>query len=66
MEQNGSVKIGASYRVIFQDFSKVLTKRGIILKFDSIFLTLKNISGVTEIIPLNRVLRLEEEKSYGE
>lgn len=61
METNGSVQIGKKYKVIFQDSQKVLIKRGIILAFDTIFLTLKNVSGVTEIIPLNRVLRLEAE-----
>lgn len=60
MEQNGSVKIGERYKIIFQDSEKVLIKRGVVLSFDKIFLTLKNVSGLTEIIPLNRILRLEE------
>lgn len=61
MEKNGSVKVGERYKVIFQDSEKVLIKRGIVLCFDNIFLTLKNVSGLTEIIPLNRILRMEAE-----
>ena len=62
MENNGSLRIGKSYKVAFQDAQNVLVKRGVVLEFDGIFITLKNVSGVVELIPLTRVLRLEAEK----
>ena len=61
MENNSSVQVGRRYKLIFQDAEKVLIKRGIILSYDALFIVFKNVSGVEEIIPMNRVLRLEAE-----
>lgn len=62
MSGSEQLRLGKRYKLIFQDNSSVMAKHGIIKSYDNLFITLENVSGVTEIIPLNRVLRLECEE----
>ncbi len=54
-------RIGKKFKIYFQDRDKVLPKFAIIIAIDSIFITIQNtFNGTTEILPMARVLRMEE------
>lgn len=57
--EEGQVWIGKRIKVIFQDSNKVLIKIGVCKSYDSVFLNLDNDTGINEIIPLSRILRIE-------
>ena len=57
--ESGQAWIGKRIKLIFQDSGKVLVKIGICKEYDSVFLTLENQTGINEVIPLNRILRIE-------
>lgn len=49
---------GKQVRILFQDTNAVLSKIGIVLEYDSVFVTLETSQGV-QILPLNRIVRIE-------
>ena len=55
----GEVWLGKRIKVIFQDSNKVLIKIGVCKSYDAVFLNLDNETGINELIPLNRILRIE-------
>ena len=50
---------GKKVKLIFQDYSKTLIKYGIVKSADLNFVTLEHDTGLLEIIPTSRVLRIE-------
>lgn len=56
---DGVVWIGKKVKLVFQDSEKVLIKFGVVSAYDNSFINFSNENGINEIIPVNRILRLE-------
>jgi len=50
---------GRRLRIFFNDLGRVIAKYGVCISYDEVFLTIKTDLNLTEILPLNKIQRIE-------
>ena len=50
---------GKRLRIFFNDLGRVIAKYGVCISYDNIFLTIRTDSGLTEILPVDKIQRCE-------